>query len=341
VVKHLRVILLVLLAVLQMGGATAPGPMAPMTPAVHPDSACSSCHTDPHGDATTPRACEDCHTAEGWRPSTFTVAQHAKTAMPLHDKHADVSCNQCHTKGRLAGLPTECSGCHIGPHRGKLGGECETCHSAAGFTPVDGFDHALTGFVVDGSHAGQECAACHKGPHGDAMRLVETASCETCHTEAHAQFEGTCTDCHETAHKTFAAGVFDHRGTGFSLERRHKLPACAECHPVGAEHAPSDRCSECHVDPHAQQLGTRCESCHQPHRWSLVKFDHDQTGWPLRGRHFVTACGDCHTAQRWVGLQKACWDCHAQDAAAAPASVDAHRWVRSTCNDCHGTWTWK
>lgn len=313
---------------------------APVVKAVHPPGTCAECHTDVH-QPKAERACEDCHDAESWTP-TFTVEDHAGTAFPLLGAHTGVSCEQCHTGSRLTGLPAECSGCHVDRHRGKLGGACEECHTVEGFKPVEGFDHDRTGFHVDGSHQGLACAACHEGTHGNAMRLVATATCDTCHPADHAAFaDRSCDSCHETTHSSFAAGTFDHRLTSWPLERRHKVQDCSACHPVGQAHAPSERCMDCHADPHSHQLGIRCEDCHRADRWSLARFDHDQTGWALRGRHAVAPCMDCHQNQRWVGLTDTCWDCHATDAAGAPKDVPAHRWVRSDCGDCHTAWSWR
>ena len=64
----------------------------------------------------------------------------------------------------------------------------------------------------------------------------------------------------------------------------------------------------------------------------------EASGWALRGRHFVTPCTECHTAQRWIGLPTDCFDCHALDV--GPATVPAHAPGRTECNDCHGTWNW-
>jgi hypothetical protein len=312
-----------------------------------PDFPCARCHAehDPHA-GTAKAGCDSCHTAKGWKPPTFDVARHASTAFALHGKHTEVACAQCHTKAKLTGLPGECAGCHVDVHRGKLGSECQSCHSADGFAPVPGFDHARTGFVLAGKHASADCASCHEGEHGKALR-TSGAACTTCHTPEHGTFTvaagvspATCETCH-TPDETFAdarAG-FDHRATGFPLERRHGVVACASCHEA-EEAAPVARCSSCHLDPHAGQLGQQCEDCHRPDRWRLARFDHDTTGWALRGRHFVTPCASCHTSQRWVGLTTECWDCHAADATRAPQSVEAHKFGRTTCGDCHGTWSW-
>jgi len=86
-----------------------------------------------------------------------------------------------------------------------------------------------------------------------------------------------------------------------------------------------------------------CAECHRPDRWRLARFDHDQTAWPLRGRHFTTACASCHTGQRWVGLPTECWDCHALDAGRANATSGVpHPFGAVDCTDCHFSgWRWR
>jgi len=307
----------------------------------HPmDAACSHCHDDPHEDQP---ACGTCHTPDAWAPSTFTVAQH--DAFPLTGKHTEVACASCHVDAKLVGLPGECAGCHVDRHRGKLGDDCTECHSTDGFTPVEDFDHQVrTGFALVGTHAKAECSDCHDGARGSAMRIVPEATCTTCHTTGHGDLGADCTTCHDpVVSQLFSSAVpskvFDHRATGFPLERRHSAQPCKSCHPADG-HPPAARCHTCHIDPHVGQLGVRCDDCHKPDRWRLARFDHDMTGWPLRGRHFVTPCADCHSSQRWLGLNDQCWDCHATDAARAPAWVDAHGFSPSNCKDCHSQWKW-
>jgi hypothetical protein len=311
------------------------------------------CHADPH-DAQVGTTCESCHTTAEWTPSTFDVKRHADTAFALFGKHADIACGSCHTKGKattgqasvlnLKGLPGECAGCHVDRHRGILGMACETCHTDAGFKPVANFDHAVTGFVAAGPHSDNACADCHAGAHGRSLSLLNTsATCTTCHTPKHGNLGQQCASCHTDSHQSFADShtqhTFDHRTTGFDLERRHRAIPCRSCHPADGG-APQERCASCHEDPHAGQLTQKCDTCHQADRWRLVRFDHDQTGHPLQGRHFVTPCIDCHSGQRWVGMTGACWDCHAADAARAPKNVPAHSFARADCGDCHATWSW-
>ena len=39
---------------------------------------------------------------------------------------------------------------------------------------------------------------------------------------------------------------------------------------------------------------TRCSACHLVEGWEKVRFNHDPTGFPLRGAHVTVACGSCH-----------------------------------------------
>ena len=304
---------------------------------------CATCHDDPHGGAVGD-ACDSCHTADHWSPSTFDVTRHAATAFPLEGRHIDQPCSSCHPSGKLSDLPTACADCHVDRHRGKLGPECASCHSVEGFLPVDGFDHAAqTGFALAGVHGGSSCDDCHGGDNGRAMRLTLEPGCDLCHTASHSDFDGrACESCHTLDKGTFAdaARRFDHRPTGFDLERRHRATSCASCHPAGGAD-PQPRCASCHDDVHSGQAGRVCGDCHRPDRWSIVRFDHNLTLWPLRGKHYVTPCLDCHRQQQWVGLRTECVDCHFAEALRGPPTIPAHAGGPAECTDCHvSLWSW-
>lgn len=333
------------LGALLVASAIAEQPGAGMPAHTGRDAACVHCHTNPHitkeHEPGRFQECVSCHVTEHFRPSTFGVEQHSALDFPLSGRHEAVACGQCHVGQKLIGLPMECAGCHVDRHRGLLGEACTDCHAVTGFTPVEGFVHEQTGFARVGKHAEAACEACHQGPNGQKLRQGAGPACGTCHESTHADFGRACSDCHAVDKGDFASarGLFDHRTTGFPLERRHAVQACGSCHAKGAP-KPDTRCASCHTGPHDGQLGTQCQDCHAPDRWTLTRFDHDVSGFPLRGAHFTTPCASCHTNQRWIGLTTECWDCHALDAARAPTNVDAHRFGRSDCRDCHTTWKW-
>jgi hypothetical protein len=62
-------------------------------------------------------------------------------------------------------------------------------------------------------------------------------------------------------------------------------------------------CVNCHENPHAEQFGERarkCESCHNSAKWRPSLFDHEETGFALKGGHEDVACSACHTLRRQV-----------------------------------------
>lgn len=125
-------------------------------------TACAGCHTGdrPHDDLG---ACSTCHTALSWTDNLF---DHNKgTAFPIAGAHEQVSCSQCHTEvGVFGDLATACASCHQARGDEAHGnfGACETCHTPEGFAPSS-FDHASTGFVLQGRHTALACLDCHAG----------------------------------------------------------------------------------------------------------------------------------------------------------------------------------
>lgn len=123
---------------------------------------CSGCHDKerPH-DAI--GECSRCHTATSWVDNRFDHNKQAK--FKIEGAHESVSCTQCHAGGTFRGAPQACEGCHaeagLKAHGdfSKAGG-CATCHVVAGFRPST-FDHASTGFALDGRHATLPCQTCH------------------------------------------------------------------------------------------------------------------------------------------------------------------------------------
>jgi hypothetical protein len=107
-----------------------------------------------------------------------------------------------------------------------------------------------------------------------------------------------------------------------------------------------------------------CSACHTSDGWQLAAtagqsgFDHDRTGFPLRGAHVQTTCVGCHTGQakiattcegchrdphegRHVG---ACAECHEATAWSNTSVLEQHRRTRMPltgrhamidCSDCH------
>ena len=78
-------------------------------------------------------------------------------------------------------------------------------------------------------------------------------------------------------------------------------------------------------------LGMDCAVCHTPSGWKVQDkvtgtsgFNHDLTGFPLRGGHLRAACTQCHTGEKAV--ERSCASCHA----------DAHGGrLGKACDSCH------
>ena len=326
-----------------------------------PHDACADCHKpDPHGGQFVLRSdggkCESCHTVQGWSPSTFSAADHAKTGFPLIFPHASVKCAQCHVP---AGKDTkfkikfaQCVDCHADEHQGQFAGapwrnRCEQCHTGATFksTNYTLAKHQKSSFPLSGSHVAVACNDCHKPMSGTKVTPYHFANldCTTCHEDVHrGQFaqrmsahDGAgqrlgCQACHSTREWNDLTR-FDHAQTNFPLEGTHRAVACIDCHKPPAmelsmRHVDftktSVNCGDCHQNPHADQFAARandCAKCHNSNKWKPSLFDHDKTGFPLKGGHEDVACSACHTLRKPVNgslvlfykpTPKACEDCH-------------------------------
>lgn len=132
------------------------------------------------------------------------------------------------------------------------------------------------------------------------------------------------------------------------------LTQCLKCHEAGAGVTPK-KCLSCHEDVQ-QQIDTGrgfhahrpdgCVACHPDHqgrdaamiRLDTERFNHQQTGFALRGRHAEVECADCHTeAGVWTGLDRACVSCHEDRHGGAQSA----RGLLRDCKTCHNDAAWK
>jgi len=142
---------------------------------------------------------------------------------------------------------------------------------------------------------------------------------------------------------------------------------CTSCHALGSAGAADDRCLTCHDlirtrrdqrrGYHARLVDRTCASCHKDHfgrEFELVRldtssFDHNETGWTLRGAHTETVqCRDCHRmtlvsatdvraaaarspamASTFLGLGTTCESCHERD------QPHGTQFAKQECRDCH------
>ncbi len=256
---------------------------------------CMDCHEDFHNgqfaDHPSRGDCDECHTVNGFHPSTFTLEQHQKSDFPLEGAHLAIPCIACHQTqqnqrirragrsmlqmNRFVFTSTKCHACHEDPHQGEVDkfvqeGGCEFCHSVESWQAVQ-FDHQQTDFALKGHHRETDCVSCHK-PEKTAgnQRIIRFADlstkCQDCHQDVHhGQFESTlttaghvliitdCSRCH--TEENWQPDKFDHnRDAAFSLEGAHQSVPCLDCHKkVGT----GDN-SYTQFKP----LDNRCSSCH-------------------------------------------------------------------------------
>jgi len=260
------------------------------------------------------------------------------------------NCTKCHAAGQRLSAE-KCLECHKemrgrvaqgkGFHGRLADKACETCHhehQGRGFPLVDwgdagqkGFDHAKTGYPLQGKHQKVKCEDCHDPrriadaqvkevlAQGRRSFLGAPASCAACHFDEHRGQVGTdCQKCHGEAGWKPAKG-FDHQKAAYPLAGAHLRVACEKCHPrlvdpagkggfpaaVGERYAkfkpiPFDACTSCHKDPHQNRFGPACASCHVVAGWRKLQpagasaAVHDRTRYPLRGAHAQVACKACH-----------------------------------------------
>jgi hypothetical protein len=79
-------------------------------------------------------------------------------------------------------------------------------------------------------------------------------------------------------------------------------------------------CQSCHQNIHQGILASKfypdqtCTTCHNTQNWKSIRFDHNQTKYPLQAKHHLAACGSCHMkdkVQQFSGLSTKCASCHA------------------------------
>lgn len=300
---------------------------------------------------------------------------------PLASPHAGLDtaagCFKCHGQGKGA-MTERCLACHeeiawlvkhdLGYHAAKGRDDCQSCHpdhAGRNFEMVrfaegkpEKFDHATSGFPLEGKHAGTACRDCHqlRYARSPAMKLSKRKNpatgwigldraCVSCHEDVHRGALGTdCTRCHDLrAWKP--ASSFDHAKTDYPLTGKHADVLCAKCHKLSSDARPQPvykpvphaECSSCHLDPHKGQLGPACAKCHLTVGWVKVDpkaFDHDKTRYPLRGRHAAVACASCHDPAKAWGKKPpfaSCNACH-KDAHAGTATLQGRA---VDCASCH------
>ena len=275
-------------------------------------------------------SCGSCHKPTKWQVVSF---DHSKTAFPLTGLHTNVVCSACHINGVYKGTPKDCYSCHAAKdkHMGQFGTVCSSCHNTSGWANVT-FDHKSTGFPLSGSHSVVACSSCHiNGRY--AGTPVNCYACHAARDKHMGQFGTDCGSCHKPT--AWSDVTFNHKNTAFPLTGRHTGVLCTACHTNGVYKGTPTNCYACHAsrDAHNGQFGTNCGSCHNTSGWGNATFNHNNTNFPLVGKHTNISCTKCHANGVYQGTPSTCYACH--------ADKDEHNGRNGTdCGLCHTPTDW-
>lgn len=247
---------------------------------------CGDCHQDIHkgqiSSISESQDCSQCHNVNGFTPSTYTLADHARSIFPLQGAHRAVPCFMCHPKDydnatentiRFKQKSSLCTDCHMDPHQGAAAAflderkNCTSCHIEESWHQVT-FDHDRTRYHLTGAHQLVACSKCHKSikdtdGHTRLLFKVSDFNCQNCHIDLHeGQFNHLkaddsatvdCSLCHDT--KKWKPSKFDHkRNSRFPLEGAHANVDCSRCHKPETING--------NLVTRYRPISFKCESCH-------------------------------------------------------------------------------
>lgn len=106
---------------------------------------------------------------------------------------------------------------------------------------------------------------------------------------------------------------------------------------IAAVSSPAETKPDAEPEPHGGLTkDLDCSACHTTDGWELSGsadgsgFDHDRTGFPLRGSHVSTQCTGCHDGRK--SLPTRCEGCH----------QDSHqKRMDGECEECHQATDWQ
>jgi hypothetical protein len=162
-----------------------------------------------------------------------------------------------------------------------------------------------------------------------------------------AGFPQQCEVCHSTANWTSA--TFNHATTGWPLTGAHTALQCSQCHAGGNYNITNTACVSCHLkdfqgtsNPNHVSVGfpQQCDVCHSTSVWSPATFNHNNTSFPLTGKHTSVACANCHVNNNYTTLPTDCYGCHRADYQATNSPNHVSAGFPNTCAVCHTTSSW-
>ncbi|MBI5814766.1 MAG: hypothetical protein HZB29_04065 [Nitrospinae bacterium] len=298
---------------------------------------------------------------------SHTELDSIKKCIDCHDLTGGVNedkCLDCHKEIKLPVPPRE-GGYHA--HSTVRSKKCKDCHPDHKGRQLymiqwekgkrDFFNHDQTGYPLTEKHKITDCEKCHKKKteRGSVTYLGAGRDCVSCHKDVHIKTLGDkCADCHINFRSWKGMDVkLDHdKQTKYPLEGKHARVTCEKCHPKRTpgeavfRAAGYERCVTCHKkeDVHKGALGDKCENCHGASDWKKVRFNHDKTRYPLRGKHLEQRCEVCHPAGAKGSYKVARFDsCQAEGChdVAARGLVHGDQFKGRKCEECHTEAGWK
>ena len=157
----------------------------------------------------------------------------------------------------------------------------------------------------------------------------------------HGVIKFECSACHGTdSWQMRRDASFKHESVGFPLEGQHKMLKCQLCHEDLRFTPQRSDCLSCHTDQHKSELGTDCARCHTTRSWLVTDMvqKHQQTRFPLLGRHSTVLCQACHVnaaEHQYVGVPTTCIGCHRSEFQTTTAPNHSAAGFSTDCVMCH------
>lgn len=281
---------------------------------VHGDFKCVDCHEGfdadslPHKAHIMPVDCASCHSDSGGR-HVF----HPRLALDPVPHGDDTSCAACHGTHAIAAVDSAA----FPFRRARQAESCGRCHP----TERDHFAASAHGRALAVTADAPGCLACHEkavvnpggGRDGIALKLAQTALCESCHVSK-ASVAG------QTVRGAHFAAAFEQSVHGAALKRGEAEAAnCVDCHgahEMNDAMSPGDRMNKLH------QAGT-CGRCHQAIAADFATSVHAAA--LRKGNLDSPTCTNCHSEH----------DIRAHTDPASP--VYAGNVARQVCATCHAS----
>ncbi len=171
--------------------------------------------------------------------------------------------------------------------------------------------------------------------------LVLFAQMALAQVSPHGDIKIECLACHGTdSWKMKKDASFKHESVGFVLTGQHRQLKCETCHRELKFEKTNPNCSSCHTDVHRSELGVTCQRCHSTQSWHIPDMvqKHQQTRFPLLGRHATVTCQACHektTEHQYVATPTNCIGCHRTDFEATKSPDHRAAGFSIRCEECH------